>query len=64
MWQRPSVTVYTWMGNYSPAESTGALSLISIEVESHAHKLSHKKLVDLFPSGQVGRVFQSAVWSI
>lgn len=44
MWQRPSVTVYTWMWNYSPTESTGALSLISVELESHSRKLSHKKI--------------------
>lgn len=31
-----------------PAESTGALSLISAEVEFPSHKLSHKNLVDLF----------------
>lgn len=64
MWQRPSVTVYTWMWNYSLTESTEALSLITIEVEFHSRKLSHKKLVDLFPWGQIERVFQSTAWNI
>lgn len=32
-----------------PAESRGAVSLISIEVKFLSHKLNHKKLADLFP---------------